>query len=102
MAVEYATSDGKPGGTFAGLALQSGFSEAECAMAARNDMLIGIVRVAELRARRERHPGQRWPERGGRAGQAAGDEGPDSGRADAGCRADLGPRAAGPGVTCHR
>jgi hypothetical protein len=65
MGVEYATGNGKPGGTFAGLALQSGFSEAECAMAARNNMLIGIVRVAELRGRRERD------QAGGLSGAAA-------------------------------
>jgi hypothetical protein len=44
----------RTGGTFATLARRSGFSEAECALAAEHDLLAGIVRVAELRGRRTR------------------------------------------------
>jgi hypothetical protein len=47
---------GPPRGTFAGLAERSGFSEYECRLAARNGRLVSIIRVAELRDLRRRHP----------------------------------------------
>lgn len=44
------------GGTFAGLASQSGFSVRDCQLAAATGRLAGIVRVAELRKAKATSP----------------------------------------------
>jgi hypothetical protein len=43
---------GPPRGTFAGLAERSGFTEAECALAAQTNRLAIIIRLAQLRSQR--------------------------------------------------
>jgi hypothetical protein len=52
--MEYATAHGRVGGTFAGLARQSGFTERDCQLAAAADpgLVVGIIRVAQLRGAR--------------------------------------------------